>query len=68
MSESDVSARDALAIAQRSLARFQEVEDELRGDLEETNETVDQLQDDLTAIRAPSLQTRRSATQPYRHA
>ena len=50
MSEDDVSARDALAIAQQSLTRLQEVEDELRGELEETNATVDQLQDDLTAL------------------
>jgi hypothetical protein len=50
MSEDDVSARDALAIAQRSLARLQEIENELHGELEETNETVDQLQDDLTAL------------------
>ena len=49
MSEDDVSARDALAIAQRSLARLQEIENELRGELEETNKTVEQLQDDLTS-------------------
>ncbi|EMA69300.1 hypothetical protein C461_03028 [Halorubrum aidingense JCM 13560] len=50
MSEDDVSARDALAIAQRSLARLQEVEDELRDELDETNTTVEQLQDDVTAL------------------
>jgi len=56
MSEDDVSARDALAIAQRSLARLQEIENELRGELEETNKTVEQLQDDCHAALGRWLQ------------
>jgi hypothetical protein len=50
MSEDDVSARDALAIAQRALARQQELEESLRSDLEETADIVDQLQEDVTAL------------------
>lgn len=50
MSEDDVSARDALAIAQRALVKASEIEDELRSDLDEATAEIDRLRDDVTAL------------------
>ncbi|CAL92455.1 hypothetical protein BJ1_gp33 [Halorubrum virus BJ1] len=51
MSEGDdVSARDALAIAQRALAKAGDIEDELKSDLDEATEEIDRLREDVTAL------------------
>lgn len=47
MSEDDVSARDALAVAQRALARINEFEDEIEQLREERNNFIE----DLTAVK-----------------
>lgn len=46
MSEDDVSARDALAIAQRALAKA----NGLGGDLDEATDEIERLRDDVTSL------------------
>ncbi|WP_058366643.1 hypothetical protein [Haloparvum sedimenti] len=64
MSEDDVSARDALAVAQRALARTQEVEESLREDVDEHDAELEALREEVTALqlRVSELDEDRSAS------